>query len=169
MKKSLILGTTLLVWQLTWSQSQSDVRHLLVAQLKATHTEEDWFVPINVAVKNLTEEQAEWSDGSDNHSIAGLVAHLVFWNERVMKAFKGDSLPDFTQPNEITFDQKRERPWPFMAKKLDSLQSEWIRLVQQAPVDRLEEWDQTILNLCAHMGYHTGQIIYIRKRKGWWK
>ena len=54
------------------------LRSVLLEQLRTTHNEKDWFVPINVAVEGLTAEQASWKDGSGNHSVGQLTNHLLF-------------------------------------------------------------------------------------------
>jgi hypothetical protein len=41
------------------------LRSILLSQLRSTHTEEEWFVPVNIAVANLTPEQARWIPKSE--------------------------------------------------------------------------------------------------------
>jgi hypothetical protein len=144
------------------------VKSLLVQQLKNTHTDQDWFVPVKIAVDGLTVQQSNWKDSTDNHSIGELVSHLIFWNERVLIAFKGNVLPDFNDDNELTFQKINERDWELAAKKLDSIQTEWERVTEKATQKQVKEWSASIANIAAHNAYHTGQIIYIRKRNGWW-
>tara|TARA_R110002049_G_scaffold28018_1_gene96066 strand:+ start:103755 stop:104252 length:498 start_codon:yes stop_codon:yes gene_type:complete len=145
------------------------LRPLLLSQLKYTHTEKDWFVPVKLAVAGVTAEQAKWKDGPNNHSIEELVSHLIFWNERVMIAFKGKNLPDFKSDNDSTFDILDTANWMDATKKLDSIQKEWEHSVERATEKELLEWSDTIASICAHNAYHTGQIIYIRKQNGWWE
>lgn len=145
------------------------LKSLLLKQLEYTHTEKDWFVPVKKAVAGVTAEQAKWKDGTGNHSIAELVSHLVFWNERVMIAFKGENLPDFMDDNDSTFEILDTINWMDATKKLDSIQNEWEHLVERATDKELLEWSNTIASICAHNAYHTGQIIYIRKQNGWWE
>ena len=65
-------------------QAQQDsvptLKSILLEQLKTTHNVKDWFVPPTIAVAGLTAEQANWKDNSNNHSIAQLTTHLIFWN-----------------------------------------------------------------------------------------
>src|SRR5258708_17255749 len=58
------------------------LRDVLLAELRSTHTNAEWFVPANTAVKGLTAEQANLTDGTGNHSVGQLTYHLVFWNRR---------------------------------------------------------------------------------------
>ncbi len=55
---------------------------VLLEQLKTTHNQEDWFVPVKSAIAGLTLEQAAWKDETDNHSTAQLVNYLIFWNQQ---------------------------------------------------------------------------------------
>ena len=32
----------------------------------------------------------------------------------------------------------------------------------------IKEWSSSVANISTHNAYHTGQIVYIRKRNGWW-
>jgi hypothetical protein len=43
------------------------MREVLLAKLRSTHTNAEWFVPASIAVKGLTAEQASWTDGKGNH------------------------------------------------------------------------------------------------------
>ena len=117
----------------------------------------------------VTAEQSNWRDNSENHSIGQLVSHLIFWNERVLNAFDGNTLPDFNDDNNITFNQYEVEKWPLAIKKLDSIQTVWEQKVLSASDEQLKEWSSNIANVCSHNAYHTGQIIYIRKRNGWWR
>ena len=75
---------TLLVLNVDALQAQNNaaptLKSILLEQLKTTHNVKDWFVPPNIAVQGLTAEQANWKDSSDNHSIAQLTTHLIFWH-----------------------------------------------------------------------------------------
>lgn len=73
----------------TGQKENPTIKTLLLEQLKNSHTEKDWYVPLNIALQELTSEQANWVDSTQNHSICQLVSHLSFWNERVLIAFQG--------------------------------------------------------------------------------
>jgi uncharacterized damage-inducible protein DinB len=144
------------------------VKEILIDQLKNTYTNKDWFVPVNVAVEGLTSAQANWKDSTGNHSIAELVSHLVFWNERILIGFDGNETPDFNDDNEITFKIFDEGEWEQSVRKLDSIQNIWLQRVENATDDQLQEWSKSVANICSHNAYHTGQIVFIRKQNGWW-
>ena len=144
------------------------LKSILLEQLRNTHTNKDWYVPSKIAIEGLTAEQANLKDSTDNHSIGELVSHLIFWNERILIAFQGNTPPDFDGNNEKTFGKFNNEKWKIAVVKLDSIQTEWEKSVERATDKQLEDWSSSIANICSHNAYHTGQIVYIRKKNGWW-
>ena len=145
------------------------LKSILLEQLKTTHNEKDWFVPVNIAVAGLTADQANWNDSSDNHSIAQLTTHLLFWNKQSLDKFKGIKPDAFSGDNKETFSKVDAKTWSAITAQLDSVLTEWEQLVQAADEKKLQAFYSTIAHIGTHNAYHTGQILYIRKMKGWWK
>lgn len=162
-----ILG--MIIFSCSKNKTEPNVKSLLVQQLKNTHTNQEWFVPTKKAIEGLTLEQSNWKDSTENHSIGELVSHLIFWNEMNLKAFKGENVPEFNDDNKETFKNNNWQDWQNSIRRLDSIQTEWERLTENATDEQILEWDTEIANMTAHTAYHTGQIIYIRKQNGWWK
>lgn len=154
------------------AQSQKDeiptLKSILLEQLKTTHDQKDWFVPLNIALEGLTPDQANWTDGKGNHSVAQLATHLIFWNERSLKKFNNASLPDFTGMNDETFTAVTKETWPAIIAKADSVLKAWEKVVETADETTLQKWYSTIAHIGAHNAYHIGQIVYIRKQQGSW-
>ena len=144
------------------------VKSILIEQLKNSHPNKDWYVPISIAIDGLTAEQANHKDSTGNHSISELVSHLVFWNERILFWFHDEKAPDFNDDNELTFITFSEAEWAFSVHRLDSIQKTWERSVERATDEQLRKWSSSVANIAAHNAYHTGQIVYIRKQNGWW-
>jgi len=164
-----IVSLLLLLGSCTESNTSSPLKPLLLQQFKHTHTDQNWFVPTKIALEGVTAEQANWKDSTDNHSIAELVSHIIYWNEVNLKAFKGEEVGDLAEDNETTFDEFTDQEWKALINKLDQIQSDWEKEVAQGTDKQLTEWSTEIANMLGHNAYHTGQIIYIRKRKGWWR
>src|SRR5436305_5816503 len=101
------------------------LRGVLLEQLHTTHDQEDWFVPITIAVEGLTPEQASWTDGKGNHSIGQLVNHLAFWDERALQQFKGEKPHAFSGNNDETFNNFDSKTWDATVKRLDAVMKEW--------------------------------------------
>jgi DinB superfamily len=144
------------------------LKSILLEQLKTTHNVKDWFVPVGLAIDGLTPQQANWKDSTENHSIAQLTTHLIFWNQQSLAKFKGEKPDAFDGNNKETFSPVNDKTWPETIKKLDAVLSEWERLIEKADETKLKQWYSTIAHIGAHNAYHTGQILYIRKMKEWW-
>src|SRR3569832_1241376 len=91
----LCLASFLLLASMAAAQTPSaspspTLKSVLLEQLRTTHNQEDWFVPVKIAIEGLTPEQAAWKDPNENHSIAQLVNHLVFWNQQQLAKFNGE-------------------------------------------------------------------------------
>ena len=144
------------------------LKSILLEQLKATHNKEDWFVPVNIAIQGLTPEQAAWKDASENHSIAQLVNHLIFWNQQQLAKFKGEKAAPFSGDNKETFSGLDKSSWESTVKQVDVVLAAWEKAIEEADEAKLAKWYATIAKISTHNAYHTGQIIYIRKmQKNW--
>lgn len=164
-----IVTLGLLVLSCSEKKNNSELKTVLAEQLDYSYSDQNWFVPMKTAINGITAEQSNWKDSTDNHSIGELVSHLTFWNEMQLRAFKGEDFSGFETDNDSTFKVYTEKEWDSAVSKLDSVQTELERITEQANEKQLAEWASDVLNMAAHNAYHTGQIIYIRKRKGWWK
>ena len=144
------------------------LKSILLEQLKTTHNVKDWFVPVNIALEDLTPEQAMWKDSSGNHSIAQLANHLTFWNMQQLAKFKGLPEPPFSGNNDETFSNLDKITWVATVKKVDSVLTAWEKAIEAADEKKLSGWYNAIAHIGTHNAYHTGQIIYIRKQQGSW-
>jgi uncharacterized damage-inducible protein DinB len=150
------------------SPKPATLRSILLEQLRTTHSEKDWFVPINVAVEGLTAEQASWKDDSGNHSVGQLTNHLLFWNGRELTKFKGEPEEKFSGNNEETFNNFDSKKWNDTVKQLDQVMTELEKLVETADEKNLQAWASEIAHIGTHNAYHVGQIIFVRKLQGSW-
>lgn len=160
------------VFVICTSNAQNDstptLKSILLEQLKTTHNEKDWFVPPTIAIAGLTAKQANWKDSSGNHSIAQLITHLIFWNKQLLDKFEGIKPDAFDGNNKETFTEVNEGTWNATVQKLDSVLTAWEIAVKNADEMKLKKWYYNIAHIGTHNAYHTGQILYIRKMKGWW-
>jgi uncharacterized damage-inducible protein DinB len=162
---TLILGSALCAQ--TQPKKPQTLRGVLLEQLHTTDDQEDWFVPITVAVADLTPEQASWTDGHGNHSIGQLVNHLAFWDARALEQFKGEKPHAYNGNNDETFSFD-SKTWAASVNRLDSAMKAWEEAVQTADESKLKASASQIAHIGAHNAYHLGQIIYIRKMQGSW-
>jgi hypothetical protein len=144
------------------------LKSVLLEQLRTTHNQEDWFVPVRIAIDGLTPEQAAWKDPNENHSIAQLVNHLIFWNQQQLTKFKGEKSAPFSGDNKETFAGLDKASWETSVKQIDEVLLAWEKAIEEADDAKLSKWYGIIGRISTHNAYHTGQIIYIRKMKGNW-
>jgi len=144
------------------------LRQVLLAELRSTHTSEEWFVPGNIAVKGLTAEQASWTDGKGNHSVGQLAYHMVFWNRQNLARLKGENPEKFSGNNDETFDKFDSKTWDETVQALDQVMNELEKWVETADEAKLKESAQVFTHISTHNAYHIGQIIYVRKEQGSW-
>ena len=144
------------------------LRSVLLEQLRTTHSEKDWFVPIDVAVEGLTAEQAGWKDGSGNHSVGQLANHLLFWNGQELAKFKGEPEEKFSGNNDETFNNFDTKKWNDTVNQLDQVMTELEGLVETADDKKLQAWASEIAHIGTHNAYHVGQMIFVRKLQGSW-
>ncbi|WP_276373083.1 DinB family protein [Chryseolinea sp. H1M3-3] len=162
-----ILAFVFCLWA-TFQLHAQTLKSVLTEQLKSTHTKQDWFVPVNVALEGLTSEQAIWKDGSGNHSIGQLANHLLFWNEHQLLKFRGEKGHPYNGDNEETFNAFNKEQWEQTVRRLSSVLSELEKLIQTSDDAFIRKWAETIGNISTHNAYHTGQIVFIRKQQGSW-
>ena len=144
------------------------LRGVLLEQLHTTHDQEDWFVPVNVAVAGLTAEQAKWSPGKGDHPVGQLAYHIWYWNNRELIQFKGGKPAAFDGNNNETFDNFNDAQWDDLVKKLNQVMTDWETAVQTADDQKLAQNASVIAHIGAHTAYHIGQILYVRKLHGTW-
>jgi uncharacterized damage-inducible protein DinB len=147
---------------------KESLRSVLLEELRSTHNKSDWFVCADVAVANLTPEQANWTDGKGNHSVGQLTNHLVFWNSRTLAKLRGEPEAKFSGDNEETFNQFDAKRWADTVARLDQVMSDFEKLVEAAPEGKLAEMAPTISKISTHNAYHIGQIVFVRKEQGAW-
>jgi uncharacterized damage-inducible protein DinB len=165
---TLVLLQSSLLYGQTPKQLPTTIKGVLLEQLRTTHNQKDWFVPVSVALEGLTPEQASWKDKSGNHSIGQLANHLAFWNAQELVKFKGEKPAAFSGNNEETFNSFDSKSWNATVQKLDSVLTEWEKAVEGADENKLKSWYSVIAHIGTHNAYHTGQIIYIRRLQGSW-
>lgn len=152
----------------TDTASSTFTKEILLQQLKTTHNKKEWFVPVSASLEGLTSEQAMWRDSSGNHSIGQLAYHLAFWNARQLAQLNEHPEEDFNGNNEETFTSFNQADWDKTVNRVDSVLEELEKAISVADEKKLKDWYPTLANISTHNAYHTGQIIYIRKMKGWW-
>ncbi len=152
------------------------IKDLLLEQLTACYDEDTWFVSVKNAVAGLSGEQAAWKpDGADN-SIWEEVNHLIFWNERWLRRYRGE----LTYPEDIentgTF-KSDETDWQKTLENLYAVMDQWRETLNEiidetlaSPVNDQYQapWRSPLAQQNIHNAYHIGQIVLLRKLQGSW-
>jgi uncharacterized damage-inducible protein DinB len=165
---ALVLACTFAHAQDAPPKKPTTLRGVLLEQLRTTHDQEDWFVPINIAVAGLTADQAKWTPGKDAHSVGQLANHLLFWNTHELAAFTGVKPAPFDGNNDETFNNFNAAQWADTVKKLDEVLTAWEKAVEAADDQKLAANASLIAHVGAHNAYHVGQILYVRRLQGVW-
>ena len=149
-------------------KAPTTLRGVLLEQLRTTHDQEDWFVPVSTAIDGVTAEQAMWTPGKGNHSVGQLAYHIWYWDQRALSDFKGEKKAPFDGNNNETFDKFTADQWTDLVKKLNQVLADWDKAVTDADDEKLAANASLIAHVGAHNAYHVGQILYVRKQQGIW-
>src|SRR5580698_3512851 len=94
------------------------LRALLIADLRSTHNQPEWFLPLSTSVAGLTPEQAKWIPTNSagkvnpnaNHSVGMIANHILFWDRNALAQLKGEPT---TSPNtnDETFNDFNPANW----------------------------------------------------------
>lgn len=153
-------------------------KEILLEQFTSIHNQKSWFVAINDALSDLTPQLASWTSSTDNHSIWQILHHLIFWNERWLKQFKGEKLPKMEGDNKTTFTlASSKEDWEKSVKHIDTVLTDWYNSIKEKddsdlakPVfqGEVDPWYSYLHTIAMHNAYHIGQIVTLRKMQGSW-
>ncbi|MGZ6139315.1 MAG: DinB family protein [Myxococcaceae bacterium] len=150
------------------AQDPVTLKSSLLEQLRTTHTQQDWFVPLKPALEGVTPAQATWKPKDGDHSIGQLANHLLFWNSQQLAKFKHVAEPKYGGNNDETFNAFDAARWDETRQQLDRVLSELEKLVSEADAQTVQAWAPTLGRIATHNAYHTGQILSLRKMQGAW-
>ncbi|PYZ96680.1 DltD domain-containing protein [Alteribacter lacisalsi] len=153
------------------------MKEILLDQFLANANDPSWYLSFSQAVEGLSEEEAFWKPAEDNHSIAEIVQHLIYWNETWQTRYQesdvhavppiGDNDKSFVLPDKQSFNDLKERLLMVLLHWQDLLTEEKL----DSEVKGFPEpakWYELLGNAITHNAYHIGQIVFIRKlQKSW--
>ena len=155
-------------------------KEILLEQFNTCYDENGWFVALKNALQNLSVEAAIWKTENLDNSIWEILSHLNFYNERYLRRFKGESIPQSNIENSETFasvENATEDAWQAEVEKFDAIMSEWRNLIESVDEAHLQDkvsnenqssWANLIAYINTHNAHHGGQIVLIRKLQGNW-
>jgi uncharacterized damage-inducible protein DinB len=149
---------------------------VLANQLLANANDPSWYVPFEVAVKDLSEEEAVWKITEESNSIAEIVQHLLYWNETWQIRYKEgnvhavppvDNNNTFVVAEGITFEELQKQLLEVLLRWQELIAKEQLEADVQGFPD--SQWWEVLGNVTTHNAYHVGQIVFIRKIQKSWK
>ncbi len=127
-----------------------------------------WYAPLKPALDGLTESQARWKPAGAQHSIAALTAHLQFYHSRELEKFRGRVTDSYTGDNDRTFTEPPPGDWERLVGSTFDTLSAWQKEIAAADSAKLAGSGKLIGEIAAHLAYHTGQIVLMRKWQQSW-
>lgn len=156
---------------------------LLVLQKDNTWDHEEWVVPLSVALRGLTPEQAEWKPPGGGNSIRETLNHIQYFNKRILNRLRNIANAPGVQTNEETFGDlehppgaegwsalvtETERTAAALREALAALQESDLQAPYSSKASHVPLGEE-IARWLLHDAYHAGQIVLIRKQQGSWR
>lgn len=151
---------------------------LLLFEWRNCYDKEDWYPPLSEALKGVTLDQANWRpEGAAANSISGIVNHLLYYKERLLKRMQSGDPSETADDNDATFvgTSNDKAAWQATLARLDAVHHEigdMLEGYEDKDLDRTIPIDKklglALASIIMHDAYHTGQIVQIRKLQGSW-
>jgi uncharacterized damage-inducible protein DinB len=138
------------------------LRHMLLGS--------DEFLAPEQIFAGLSGEQACQTVPSSPHSIATLLAHMLFWQERRLGWARGEEQPELSE--EQNFPAVMPQQWPGLVQQFLNTLSDLEALATPETCAReLYEGRSAGYMLASHAchnAYHLGQVVLLRRALGLW-
>lgn len=124
-------------------------------------------------LEDVTEKEAFTPPAIGVHTIAELVAHVIYWRSPIIKRLKGEKnyvgLMDSPE-NWPSLASLKSKGWKKLLEEFDESQEQLISLLEKAKPGFYNEqykpgvsWDQMIEGVVQHDIYHLGQLALVKK------
>lgn len=122
---------------------------------------------------DVTEKEAFTPPMKGVHTIAELVAHVIYWRSPIIKKLKGDK--DYTASvdspeNWVSLDKLKSKGWKKILDDFAASQKELLKLLKDAKPGFYKEeyspgnsWDYVVDGIVQHDVYHLGQLALVKK------
>lgn len=122
---------------------------------------------------DVTEKEAFTPPMNGVHTIAELVAHVIYWRTPLIKGLKGeeDHMGSVEDPdNWVPLDKLKARGWKKLLADFETSQEELLSLLQSAKPSFFKEeyspgnsWEYVTEGIAQHDVYHLGQLALVKK------
>lgn len=153
-----------------------DAKAILTEQFDACFDQSAWFASAKSALENLSADEAFWKPSHEIHSVAEIINHLNFYNQKHLRRFKGEDVKRTETEIAETFLYEIA-DWNKLLSEFTEIMSEWKNLLETVDDAKLSEkisskseheWSLPIAHMNIHNAYHIGQIVVVRKLHGNW-
>jgi uncharacterized damage-inducible protein DinB len=124
-------------------------------------------------LEDVTEKEAFTQPIHNVHSIAELVAHVIYWRSPIIKKLKGEKnyVGKMDSPeNWLTLEELKAKGWTTLLEEFEQSQTELVALLRTAkPQFYLEDykpgvsWFTMVEGVVQHDVYHLGQLALVKK------
>ena len=130
------------------------------------------YVGVEATLSDLSAEQATTTPANLPHSVAGLLAHVNWWNAWMLEviesgapapypAHAADTWPTVAAPD---WDRQRAQFYTLVAR----IDTHAARPDLTSPVNHQESIGELLADFALHTAHHFGQIISVRQANGHW-
>lgn len=152
---------------------------LMLLQRDQSWSREEWIVPLSVALDGVTADAAAWEPQGGGNSIWQTVRHINYYNGRMLARLTGEEPGQGLETNEATFEgsggAKDEEGWRKELAHTHALAGKLREAIAALADDDLEKpfgsstFGEELAAWLLHDGYHSGQVVLIRKQLGVWR
>jgi uncharacterized damage-inducible protein DinB len=130
------------------------------------------FTPASRALEGLTPTQAMMKPAGSPHSIAEIVAHMLFWQTQVLNAIQGKPVKNVSIAA-MGWREVTENDWPRVKNEFLAGLAQSLEMARDAELlGQITRTNQTVgfrlLSHAGHDAYHLGQIVLLRRMIGAW-
>lgn len=144
-----------------------------IAQFEAIYHGSPWYGESFTSIlEKTTAKQAFWQPKPAAHSIAQLVAHIIYWRMALIKKLEGDV--DYkasmqSEDNWKDLEKLKRQGWKKLLNALEESQQQLVTLLAKQKDSLLKTkysekatYEAIINGILQHDLYHIGQVAYLR-------
>lgn len=152
---------------------------LLLLQRDHAWSQEEWIVPLAVALDGVTAETAAWEPKGGGNSIWQTMMHINYYNDRLLRRLAREPFGTSGPSNDATFEgagsAADEEGWRKTVSQTHATSARIREVIAGYSDEDLDKpygpWTvgEQLAAWMLHDAYHSGQIVLIRKQLGKWR
>jgi hypothetical protein len=150
---------------------------IMTASLKNSLSGKHIHVNPMTALENLTAEMASEIPEQSEHSCWHILHHIVFWQDLMLEALRGNEKVDWPKNNEPSWSvviTKDEKDWKDLVDRFKAGYEEGYKMTEEVEsMEALPSWPKVpafraLMVFGQHNAYHIGEIVATRQALGYW-